>query len=143
MNSQEFQKFTQSIFDRCRQILESKGPDYSGLEDRLRNFKEVATRAGTTPQQALWTYVIKHLQAIETYVKTGKLDGEPIDTKLIDIINYAILFLALEHDNTKIYDKQICKGCRDCLAVNKSVYCHHCQRCETCRDKGKKKKIVV
>lgn len=99
MDHQTFLKFTQDTFNRCNQIMNAKGPDYSGLEDRLANFKRSAAKYGTTPQQALGITMDKHLQAIETYIRVGKLTGEPLTAKCDDVINYMILLEALETES--------------------------------------------
>ncbi len=101
MKTQEFNKLTKEIFIKCKKHLDTKGPDYSGLEDRLSNFKIDAKELDIEPRKALWILAAKHLKAIKQYVRTGKLLGEPIEEKLIDLINYSILLIALERDLRK------------------------------------------
>jgi len=55
-------------------VLEKKGADYTqGNVDRLANFREVAKATGTTMEQ-VWE------------------GSEPINSRLVDIINYTLLF---------------------------------------------------
>lgn len=95
MRSERFEEHTTELFQACRNILNEKGPDYSGFTDRLKNFKEVARDAGITPVQALWTYFIKHVQATNKFVKGETLTGEPVSEKIKDMINYLVLLSAL------------------------------------------------
>lgn len=81
--------------------MNSKGPDYSGLEDRLRNFKDASNRYGITGYQDLMCLAHKHLCAVEAFVRGEPLTGEPIEQKLKDLINYWVLFLALLEDESK------------------------------------------
>lgn len=58
-------------------IADAKGAEYSGAgstyketgADTLHNFKSVAERTGCTPEQTLMTYLLKHIDSINTAVK--------------------------------------------------------------------------
>ena len=77
--------------------MKGKGHDYTaGNDDRLINFKEVGKRAGVSPLQCWLVYFLKHVDSICTRVSTGKQEsGEPIEGRIADIRNYALLGLAL------------------------------------------------
>lgn len=93
-----FAQFTTALFENCNSIMNSKGPDYSGMEDRLLNFKDAGLAAGITPIQACFVYLQKHWCAVEKFARGEKLSGEPIEEKLKDVINYCVLMLALIED---------------------------------------------
>jgi len=77
-------------------LLDIKGHDYTqGNGDRLFNFKEVATMTGLTPLQVWSIYWLKHVFAICTFVKDGKVRSEAIDSRFYDENNYNLLGLAL------------------------------------------------
>lgn len=83
----------------CDAILGTKGKDYTqgepGDEGRLRNFYEVARRKGITPFQALGVYLQKHTDAIDTFLMKGRVESEPIDTRIADAINYLLLLFKM------------------------------------------------
>ena len=104
MNQSEFDVVVKKTVESIQQLLAVKGGEYAGSEDRLANFKRGAQLTGTTPLQVLFIYMAKHYDAISTYVKTtsqGKAPvlSEPIEGRLDDLINYAILAKALIAEN--------------------------------------------
>lgn len=104
MKTSEFQsEIVTPLIDKIQHIFATKGVDYAGTEDRLSNFKIVAERVGITPLQVAAVYFYKHEIAMETFIKTGKLMGEPIEEKWIDMIAYIFLLngIKLENDAEK------------------------------------------
>jgi len=94
-----FKKLGGDFLARMQDLLDKKGADYTcGDEDRLANFKRLAERTGVTPMQVWWVFVQKHLAAIENYVKSGKVESEPIHGRLQDVANYCLLASALIED---------------------------------------------
>ena len=79
-------------------MLLKKGSDYSGMNDRHRNFKEAGSSAGVSPLVAWWIFFKKHLDAIATYVREGKVQSEPIQERFKDARNYLDLGAALVRD---------------------------------------------
>ena len=87
-----------SVVKACWDIYDRKGKDYTqgkGDLDRLDNFKEAGRRNRITPYQAWGTYFYKHESAMWRFVKEGKVESEPIESRLYDIINYTILLLLM------------------------------------------------
>lgn len=113
-------------------IADQKGAEYSGKgstyketgADTLNNFKSVAERIGGTPEQVLMTYLLKHVDSINTTVReagvyTGQDEngytdaarsqqhriyaaGEGIVSRLDDARNYLDLLECLLIDNGHI-----------------------------------------
>jgi len=83
----------------CDAILTLKGNDYTqgasskgkDPRDRLKNFYRNAERMHLTPYQVLQVYMTKHLDAIETFLVSGRVESEPIDGRICDAINYLLL----------------------------------------------------
>lgn len=105
MTTDDFQaKVVEPMWAKMQNIFVTKGKDYSGDEDRLLNFKRVASRLDITPIQVAGVYLYKHLDAMDTWFRTGKLAGEPIEEKFVDIIAYILLLQGLnleQKNNTK------------------------------------------
>jgi hypothetical protein len=81
------------------EILDTKGPDYSNSDDRLANFKRLGSLLGIPPIQVWAVYAMKHMDAIMTYAKSGKVESEEITGRFLDLANYAVLGAALVQES--------------------------------------------
>lgn len=81
-----------ACLEACDKILPTKGHDYTqGKKDRLANFYEAAAFLGQSPFQVWGTYFYKHLTAIFSFAKHGRVESEPIEGRIHDAINYLLL----------------------------------------------------
>lgn len=100
MNTDAFNALVDAAQARERELLRAKGHDYTRADlDRLYNFKSVAERLGLTPLQVWGVYFEKHVLSVETLIKTGRLESEPIQGRIDDVRCYALLLEALIADN--------------------------------------------
>jgi hypothetical protein len=100
MTDKEFNSIVAETFTTCERILVDKKIDYAnGDRDRLHNFKVIATRLQVTPEKACSLLMCKHETALDDFIEDiGKRSGKSIDQwqeKVLDIINYHVLLLAL------------------------------------------------
>lgn len=89
--------FCKSVLD-CWNIYDVKGNDYTrglGDLDRADNFKKAADFNKVSAFQAWGVYFYKHVSAIFRFIGDGKVESEPIEGRIHDIINYSILLLLL------------------------------------------------
>lgn len=98
MTELEFNRLREQFNDECTQALGLKGKEYSGVGDRLGNFKRLATALGLSPEKICLVYMVKHIEAIHSFVRDGKVYSEPIRGRLMDARNYIDLLLALIED---------------------------------------------
>lgn len=91
MDRSTFTKLLEKSHARELKLNGTKGKDYAGDEDALRNFKEAAAELGLTPEKVLGVYLHKHYSAIRTYIETGAVSSEGIEGRIDD----ARLYLAL------------------------------------------------
>lgn len=103
MTDQEFAEFYTGFEDDMLRTLDAKGHDYTrgaeiGESDRLANFKTVAGMLGLTPLQVWAVYYLKHVFAILTYIKTGKVQSEGMRGRFLDAANYAVLGAAIHKE---------------------------------------------
>jgi len=96
MTYEEFNEFRDDFLTRAGFLSAKKSEEYTiSSEDKLYNFKHVASRLGITPEQALMTYVLKHVDAICNDAKTGAIvSEETVEARAMDIVNYMILLAA-------------------------------------------------
>lgn len=99
MNRPDFNQLTEDTFDRIRKLNGTKGIEYSGHDDVLSDFKEVAAQLGVDPRVALMTYATKHWRAINSYCREGRVLSESIIGRIDDLILYSILLQAMIADD--------------------------------------------
>ena len=96
MNREELNKIFEETVQECREILFSKNMEYSRDSNALENFDVTSAAAGITELQALYVFLRKHINSIETYIREGETySDETIQGRVYDCINYLILFNAL------------------------------------------------
>tara|TARA_R110001592_G_scaffold31535_1_gene111143 strand:- start:365 stop:796 length:432 start_codon:yes stop_codon:yes gene_type:complete len=100
MKSKEFNKHRKEFFESAMKLSDAKSIEYTiSSIDRLANFKNVASRLGISPMQALMVYVLKHVDAICNDAKTDKqFSDESFYSRAQDVCNYMVLATALHQD---------------------------------------------
>lgn len=108
---QDMDRVVDEFSEKTISLLRSKAADYANDEDRLKNFREVASAANTTPEKVCFIYMMKHVQAIGNMVDRDdfvwewtKPDGsEGAKQRIADAINYLFLLAAnVEHSQRKM-----------------------------------------
>lgn len=99
MDKREFRRLLDETHQTLVQLTSSKGEEYSRDTDQLANFKRQAEELNATPEKILMVYLNKHLDAIKSFVKTGKLYSEPIEGRIDDAILYLILLKGIVLDD--------------------------------------------
>lgn len=64
MKPKDFEVFYDLMIKVEKEIFIDKGGEYSGEEDRFRNFKELGKELGIDPKKILWIYLRKHMDSI-------------------------------------------------------------------------------
>jgi hypothetical protein len=113
MTNQMFVAETEEFFKSCINIMNTKGAEYSGSDDKFANFKRLAAMQGL-PIESIWlTYFTKHFDSLVSFVKKrnqGKTVAEievglsePIDGRILDMINYLAILrgMIVEERETK------------------------------------------
>ena len=102
MTTAELIELAEQAFADETDLLIKKGADYSGNIDTLNNFKQIAGLTGA-PKDLVWlVYFMKHVFAVISWCKSGRLESEPIESRIMDARNYLLLLLALiREDSTK------------------------------------------
>ncbi len=97
MTDADFTALSAALRHLADSIAAAKRPAYTqGSADVLRNFKESASRVGITPLQAWGVHFEKHVSAVMSRVQSGEIpQGEPINQRFADLMNYLPLGLAL------------------------------------------------
>ncbi len=95
-------KYIEDLLLAAHRLQIKKGSDYSDPDssgDEVKSFKDYAEATAITPLQAFGVLYAKHQSAIWRFIKNkGRLESEPIESRIIDSINYMILLAALVKD---------------------------------------------
>lgn len=103
MTFPDFDKFQADLIEDVRNMATSKGKEYANSEDRFGNFNRLAQRLGIKREQVLLIYFTKHLDAIESFVKTGQtFSDEHIMGRIIDAITYLTLLGGMIHEDINL-----------------------------------------
>ena len=100
MKIQDFNDIVDEFLSKTRTTLMKKQDEYNLDVDRLGFFKRAAVMANTTPEQALYGFLLKHLVSLSDMVTShDKFSKELWDEKLGDITNYLLLLRGLLEDD--------------------------------------------
>lgn len=97
---ERYDMLVEQTIEKIQSLSKLKGGEYAGDDDRLANFRRNGSKLGL-PMEVIWhTYVNKHLDAIEQYIKdilSGKTRErlESLESRCDDAIVYLILFKAM------------------------------------------------
>lgn len=95
-------RFLQLLADQLttlQKLTASKGVEYARSDDdQLANFKRHGVELGLPPLKVLAIFLNKHLDAVKSYIKTGEVLSEPIESRIDDAILYLILLKAMIED---------------------------------------------
>jgi len=96
MNHQDFNEFLKQTQEIDRDVLIAKNDEYAPGNDKLANFKKGGNAMGTTAQECLWGYAMKHIISIQDIVfGEGSYTPEKMSEKAGDARRYLILLEAL------------------------------------------------
>lgn len=91
-------QFNEVVEDAASKIIERlsyKGSEYGLTADRLRQFYDAAEILDCTPEQAAWTYAMKHIVKVSQHVKDNTLTIGIFDESGYDIMAYMVLIEAI------------------------------------------------
>jgi hypothetical protein len=103
MKSEElYSLIEKDILPQCFEIMKTKGESYSGLEDKLGNFKRIAKTLNLSVEQVWYVYFAKHMDALQSYLRGEYKDSEKIQGRIQDLINYLFLLTGILKEQNKI-----------------------------------------
>lgn len=104
MSHEEFERLLNELDGNSVKTLASKNARYAPGNDALHNFNEGADIDGSTPAQACWGYMTKHLVALRDMVKRNDFhDRDDFMEKCQDVINYVRILWCIGNEERKNY----------------------------------------
>ena len=107
MTKKQFDAAIEFVRSNSMDILLQRNGNYAkGSDDALHNFKVGADIDGSTPAQAAWGYMTKHLVALRDKVKNNDFSNlADLLEKCTDIINYTAIIYAIGVEENEKYCK--------------------------------------
>lgn len=75
-------------------VAVGKAHDYAADDNVFSNFINSAEAVGVTPEQAFHLHIATKFERLRQLVHKGEVVNEPIEDTLLDLANYAALWLA-------------------------------------------------
>ena len=100
MTYKEFDELLQGeIIPEVLRIREAGQKEYAReLSNVFSNFTRVADFAGVTVEQAIFTYLIKHIDGIAAHISGHESQREDVTGRIIDAIVYLCLLYGRTHN---------------------------------------------
>lgn len=116
----QWSRLFDTTVEECRRLARVKGGEYSGDDDRLRNFRRAGEDQGLAAEVIWRVYAGKHWDAIGQHIKDiregrDRVKGEPIEGRAHDLIVYLILFLAMVEERKGGYKYDVSKVREDAI----------------------------
>lgn len=96
---------TELLLDDAIKLMSSKGNEYASTDDVLKNFKDIAQLLGLSVYEVWAVYFNKHTMLLNNLIQRYKSDlpnaqlTEGIYSRVLDIINYAVLLYLLYNED--------------------------------------------
>ena len=143
MNIEERNKFTKNFFEKCQQILETKGKDYKVNDDANGNFTSIAYTTNLSKFNVWYVFFAKHLSSLNNFIKYHKLESENIESRIMDLINYLVILASMikeDHANESLHENQPLEDERKCPhghifyeECNEHIECSTCEEWINCK----------
>jgi len=111
MTAKEYEQFREIFLHQTLQLSDEKRIEYTEgnhIDNVLWNFENSAKDVPHgTPMTILIVFLNKHLSSLKSYFRTGKEYSESIEGRIMDIINYLLLLVAMIRTNKKKQSESI------------------------------------
>lgn len=117
MINSQFIKETEEFFKECIQVMNTKGAEYSGTDDKFANFKRLAKKYDVPIEEIWGVYFSKHIDSIDSFVRKRRAGlsisdieetlSEPISGRILDAINYLTILKGIVDEGREIESKPV------------------------------------
>ena len=99
MTYQEMQKVVRRQLKQVLKIRDAGQKEYARTDANVfANFERVASFTGVTREQALMTYLLKHIDGIMAHINGHKSQREDVSGRITDAIVYLLLLQGMIDD---------------------------------------------
>ena len=107
MTHEQFNKFQLELIDEVIRMKDTKGKEYANLESRFANFDRCAAKKGVSRLVVAGIYLDKHLDAIDSFIRTKKVMSEPIRGRIVDAITYLTLLAGMIEEENEVSKQNV------------------------------------
>lgn len=107
MTHEEMSKFIkEDLMPKVIATRDQAQTEYAEVDNVFANFENVAAFLGSTRDEAIMTYLIKHIQGLGSYTCKGVVaQREGVEGRIIDSIVYLLLLAASLEDRQRDLDQ--------------------------------------
>ena len=99
MTYKDMQKVVRRQLKQVLKIRDAGQKEYARTEDNVfANFERVSSFTGVTREQALMTYLLKHIDGIMAHINGHKSQREDVSGRITDAIVYLLLLQGMIDD---------------------------------------------
>ena len=98
MKAKDYKVMRDDFLKATLELSDNKRIEYTEgnhMDNVLWNFENSAKDVNSTPMKVLIIFLNKHLSSLKSYFRTGKEFSESIEGRIMDIINYLLLLVAM------------------------------------------------
>ena len=106
MDKQAFYDYANALLVDCFDIMRAADAEYASETDKFANFKWQAEVEGRTPEQVAITFLLKHVRALVRGISIR----EPMEGRICDIINYALLIAGIRAEEEPTTEREAVVG---------------------------------
>jgi hypothetical protein len=106
MRREDFENLVTEVQQACSELRDTKGMEYAGDDDALRNFKRTSEDCGIEPRHVWYVFAQKHWSSIRHFVRSGKVASEPIEGRINDLINYLYLLRGMVEESESRFEQK-------------------------------------
>ena len=111
MDNMTFIEETKKFFEECLNVMNTKGQEYSGSEDKFANFKRLAKKYDVPAEEICGIFMTKHLDSINSFIRQRRAGksvweievglSEPISGRIKDAVNYLFILNGIIDEERK------------------------------------------
>lgn len=138
MTHENFKKLLEELDGNAFETLAEKNTRYSSSDDALHNFKAGAEIMGSTPTQACWGYLTKHLTALRDMIQRDDFSNhDDFLEKCQDVLNYIRFIWALGNESKNNQSSCDTEGeCDTCYYSDNKAEDEPCCKCKNSAIEG-------
>ena len=111
MTFDEFDIYQADLLKQVIEMRNTKGKEYANSTSRFANFDRLSERLGLSNTHIAWVYITKHLDSIESYIRTGgAFSTESIQGRIVDAITYLTLIGGMIKEKEDLEELELYKS---------------------------------
>lgn len=90
------------VLDQIAEVADAKAHDYADSSDLFSNFTNVGRALGLSPDRVFHLHIAVKFERLRQLMEKGEAKNEPIEDTILDMANYAALWLAYRRQQEEV-----------------------------------------